>query len=823
MAQTCPAGVLNQITRMDYYDLMVWRTNVSSSEVTNTLVRFIVMASDRGSPERGLIKWVPLPPIPSTAAEMAGARLLLMMPQDYPAGLEIPIVARVEDATGNERRVNGWVSAPGFELNSFRVVRGAGFGWLPPSSAGTDISFDGSLQSLETNKQIHIDSNTTWTTVSGTMSTTTWPTNSRIHVAGSLSIPAGATLMIEAGTVVRLDPGVNITNTGRTVINGTLAQPVVFTATNRVAPEEHSGAWGGWILKGSEAELIANGAIMTGSGSASSYSFSPGTSHRPEQALLQVQSGAIVRMTNCALINNAGQIGNGYHSSITWDHCLLQRAITVGEYASCTNIINHSAVIEFPAIDGVYDAAIADADYDGYYAIGGDNTIVNSLLGFAKDDAIDCGSGGPGPVVVSNCWIESTLHEALAWSGEGRVTWTYDSVLINCGQGIESGWSTINSSHPVSPICYASNLLSTANSVGARYGDNYEGTSGLGLKAGFLDVTNSYLLYNYRDVWGQVWDNTWNWRTNDMDIRSNFLTAPNPVHPFNKIWDPVADGGRLAGFMSTPTNAAVGIGLANWFPITSASLADGIPVRLSSFTTHPVTVRYAIETPTSLVATGELIFDPGETVKNVFGDPSALNDATTWRVALSDPEGGEITGTSADYVFPPDEIVPTKQLIAQGSTWKYLDDGSDQGTAWRASEFSDASWSSGPAQLGFGDGDEATHIRRTDSAAATITTFYFRQSFNVSNPATFQDLSLWLLRDDGAVVYLNGTEVFRTSSMPPAPTPITYATYANNLGSAPPDNSIDVTTLSAAPLVAGTNVVAVEVHQVQLDQFRYKL
>src|SRR6185503_21381346 len=238
------------------------------------------------------------------------------------------------------------------------------------------------------------------------------------------------------------------------------------------------------------------------------------------------------------------------------------------EYDGCTNIVNHSAVIEFPSVDGVYNATIADSDYDGYYTIRGTNFLANSLFGFAKDDAIDSGSGGPGTVVVSNCWVESALHEALAWSGEGRRTWTYDSVWMNCGQGIECGWSTTNASSPVSPICYARNLLSTANSVGARYGDNYEGITGLGLKAGLLTVTNSFLLYNHRDVWGQVWDDTWNWRTNGMDVRSNFLSAPSANHPNNTVWNPGADGSRLVAFMSTPVDAPVGVGLANWFPIS---------------------------------------------------------------------------------------------------------------------------------------------------------------------------------------------------------------------------------------------------------------
>jgi len=812
-----PAGVTNRITRMDYYDLAVSRTNEATRAATNALVRFIVLSSRRGSPERGLVEWVPLPPIPSTAAEMAGARLSLMTPQDFPAGLDIPVIARVEDPAGNERRVNGWVSAVGYELNAFRVLRGVGFGLLPPATGGSNLSFHGSLQSLQTNKQIHIESNTTWTTAAGTLGPTTWPTNSRIHVTGDLMIPAGTTLTIEPGTVIRLNAGVNITNSGRTIINGTVTQPVVFTSTNRVAPERPAGAWGGWILRGTSSELIANGTIMTGSGSASSFSFSPGSSHRSEQALLLVQSGAVVRMTNCALINNAGQIGNGYFSSIIWDRCLLQRAVTVGEYEGCTNIINHSALIEFPAVDGVYNAAIADADYDGFYAIGGTNVLVNSLFGFAKDDAIDSGSGGPGSVVVRHCWIESALHEALAWSGEGRRTWTYDSVLINCGQGLECGWSTTNASSPVSPIVYASNLLSTANSVGARYGDNYEGTTGLGLKAGLLTMTNSFLLHNHRDVWGQAWDSTWNWRTNDMDIRGNFLTAANIIHPSNSVWSPTTDGRRLAAFMSTPPEAAVGLGLATWFPITLASLTNGILVRLSSFTTNLVSVDYAIETATGTMATGTLTFAPGETVKTIPGDPATVPGGIPWRVVLRNPKGAEITGMPAAYVFPAEPTVTNTTLIASGSAWKYLDDGSNQGTAWRALNFPDAPWSSDLAQLGFGDADETTPIRRTNSVTGTTNiTFYFRHAFDVANPAEFTNLSLGLLRDDGGVVYLNGTEIFRSPSLPPAPAPISYNTFANNMGAAPPDNSIDTATLSASMLMTGTNVVAVEIHQYDL-------
>ena len=49
----------------------------------------------------------------------------------------------------------------------------------------------------------------------------------------------------------------------------------------------------------------------------------------------------------------------------------------------------------------------------------------------------------------------------------------------------------------------------------------------------------------------------------------------------------------------------------------------------------------------------------------------------------------------------------TSTLVPLQSVWKYLDNGSNQGTAWRDNSFNDASWASGQGQLGYGDGDEA--------------------------------------------------------------------------------------------------------------------
>jgi hypothetical protein len=639
-----PAGATNRVVGADYHEVQVWRTNVITGAVTNRLIRFLIGSSNRGSPERGLIEWTPYPQIPSANAELAGAGLHLMVPAAYPAALQIPVIARVENPSGHARRVNGVVTAPG--QPSFRILRGHGSGFLSAGTPSTPIDYAAQLGPINAHKEIDIDFSTTWTTVSGTLpaGNIVWPEDSRIHITGNVTLLAGSTLTIGAGTVVKINPLINITNSGATVINGTIDRPVVFTSTNTaVLPDVRTYAWGGFFLRNAGASLTANGCIFVGGGGAASISFSPGSSHKSQQAVFLVHSSARMFLTNCAVINTAGQVANGYNSDITYDHCHFQRAITAGECVGGTIIINHSAIIEFPEDNGVVNPTIADYDYDAVYFTTGTHLIYNSLIGFCKDDAIDSGSGGGGTVLVTNCWIESALHEANAWSNDSgqRVAETYDSVLINSGQGFECGWS----GPAGSPACYAGNMLSIGNSVGARFGDNYDWTYN-----GLLRVTNSYVLHNYRDVWGLNWEPTargWVYRSNQMDIRSNFLSQANVYHPSNFLWSGTVEGWRLASFMTTPPDAPVGIGFATWtntLPIST--IFDGVPVRLSSFTTNTVQVDYVFQAGVRPPVSGTLTFAPGETVKRA--SPYGFDVATysNPRVILANPVGGELTGNT---------------------------------------------------------------------------------------------------------------------------------------------------------------------------------
>jgi hypothetical protein len=149
-------------------------------------------------------------------------------------------------------------------------------------------------------------------------------------------------------------------------------------------------------------------------------------------------------------------------------------------------------------------------------------------------------------------------------------------------------------------------------------------------------------------------------------------------------------------------------------------------------------------------------------------------------------------------------------LVPTGSTWKYLANGSDQGTAWRASSFNDSTWPSGQAQLGYGDGDEATVVPFGPDPNNKFITTYFRRAFNVTNASLFTGLTLRLMRDDGAVVYLNGVEVWRTN-MPAGS--VGFQTLASVAIGGVDESTFVQTTISPSLLLSGTNVLAVELHQ----------
>jgi len=155
--------------------------------------------------------------------------------------------------------------------------------------------------------------------------------------------------------------------------------------------------------------------------------------------------------------------------------------------------------------------------------------------------------------------------------------------------------------------------------------------------------------------------------------------------------------------------------------------------------------------------------------------------------------------------------VTTVDVIPYGSSWKYFDGNSIPTGNWASPDYNDSSWDSGEAPLGYVHNNGgfynkiATHIGYGGNNANKYPTSYYRKSFIIEDLAIENDFTASIYVDDGAAIYVNGTEVFRVN-LPDGN--LTFNTYA--LG------AVETTTLFNIPatlLVKGENVIAVEVHQ----------
>ena len=149
-------------------------------------------------------------------------------------------------------------------------------------------------------------------------------------------------------------------------------------------------------------------------------------------------------------------------------------------------------------------------------------------------------------------------------------------------------------------------------------------------------------------------------------------------------------------------------------------------------------------------------------------------------------------------------------LVPAGAVWSFLDDGTDQGSGWKEAGFSGSGWGQGAAELGYGDGDEVTVVSFGGVPTNRVVTTYFRTTFMVADPSVYDALTIKLLRDDGAVVFLNGVEI-RRDNLPAGP--IGFTTLASTALGVPSEATFYETVHAASLLVEGLNTLAVEVHQ----------
>ena len=260
------------------------------------------------------------------------------------------------------------------------------------------------------------------------------------------------------------------------------------------------------------------------------------------------------------------------------------------------------------------------------------------------------------------------------------------------------------------------------------------------------------------------------------------------------------------------------------FDLGLSATADQIRSR-GSWLTSPtsgatLSSASAISLSAEAVAGGSL----GISKVEFFADSHKIGEDTTspYNVLWNDAPAGtrliyvvatDTAGETIQSMTVPVEIIaanPGRQLISSGQVWKYLDDGSDPASAWLQRTFDDRLWKAGATRLGYGVTDLATTISAGTNTLNRYITAYFRRAFVVANPADFSALLLKLTRNDGAAVYLNGKEILR-DNLPGSR--ISFNTLALERVAGTPASATREFQLPAAGLVAGTNVIAVELHQ----------
>ncbi|HWB02969.1 MAG TPA: lamin tail domain-containing protein [Verrucomicrobiales bacterium] len=204
--------------------------------------------------------------------------------------------------------------------------------------------------------------------------------------------------------------------------------------------------------------------------------------------------------------------------------------------------------------------------------------------------------------------------------------------------------------------------------------------------------------------------------------------------------------------------------------------------------------------------------------------------------AFSDPDGA---GTFAAMEYRVAEITPyvipvpppaNTVILPGGSVWKYEVSAAGRGnsdivfghpsynsTNWKHPDFTDTAWPSGAGMLGYGDADGILPVTTLTFGADPnnkITTYYFRRKVTVTDKSPFESFLVNVVRDDGAIVYVNGRDIGRTQ-MPEGV--VTPATFANVTSSAADERTFYPLPVPASIVVQGENTITVEVHQVNLN------
>lgn len=278
--------------------------------------------------------------------------------------------------------------------------------------------------------------------------------------------------------------------------------------------------------------------------------------------------------------------------------------------------------------------------------------------------------------------------------------------------------------------------------------------------------------------------------------------------------------GQMSAIMTEPLNNSGGAvdDNTNWEIKT---------VDESSSLGEPSGVSYTDDgNNTTIVFTLNPMFprDPTQAYKIVLKPGVILEDAAKTPNTLTGPASinvlcftNELLAMTANWQYNDDDVEPIDQLP---TTWKdvgYVDTAGPWATG--AGPFDSKRDGGGVAgddcrnTTLYGLGAVGTCINQQSPVTMTnLITAYFRTHFTFSGSTAGAVIYLNGKFDDGAIVYLNGSEVWRTRMPAGAVGHNTFANVTCNDG----DPQDEITLSNPPSLVSGDNVLAVELHEVNI-------
>jgi beta-glucanase (GH16 family) len=145
-------------------------------------------------------------------------------------------------------------------------------------------------------------------------------------------------------------------------------------------------------------------------------------------------------------------------------------------------------------------------------------------------------------------------------------------------------------------------------------------------------------------------------------------------------------------------------------------------------------------------------------------------------------------------------------LIPVKAGWAYRYQADAPTGDWSLNRYDDASWSRGPAPIGFGSSTVSTDIDIQPTTDRPRTA-YFRKAFNLTNAGAIDSVTLTTRADDGVAVYVNGIEVLRSNLMVGAEH-VDYADTAVSTASAAPVKVV----VPGSAFHDGYNTITAETH-----------